>query len=346
MKLDPTVIELLGLDPESTTVSSAGGGGCSSASTSKITSKLGDGNDKWYFMKTGQGCDAEIMLKGHSLQVHPHRLIIDTRLGEHASLNALHDIEPSLCPKSYGYGRFSYSDSTFFLITDFLHLTSRSAAKSSAASLAVKLAKLHATPAPIPEGYDNPMFGFPVTTCCGDTPQNNEFKNSWADFYANNRLRFILQQAEKTNSVDKELHSLVENTASKVVPRLLGNDHLNNGQGITPVIVHGDLWSGNASVGTIGGKSGTPEDVVYDPSACYAHSEYELGIMKMFGGFGASFMKEYHELCPKTEPVAEYEDRIKLYELYHHLNHFALFGGGYRSGAVSIMRSLVKKYAG
>lgn len=159
------------------------------------------------------------------------------------------------------------------------------------------------------------MFGFPVTTCCGDTPQDNSYKSSWADFYAENRLRFILKRAEKANGADKELHALVEETASKVVPRLLGDSHLNNGEGITPVVVHGDLWSGNASVGTIGAGGGEPEDVVYDPSACYAHSEFELGIMKMFGGFGSSFLKEYHDLCPKTEPKEEYEDRVRLYEL-------------------------------
>jgi protein-ribulosamine 3-kinase len=222
---------------------------------------------------------------------------------------------PSLCPQSYGYGHFSSQPSTSFLVTDFLNLTSRSTAKSKAPSLAAKLAKLHTTPAPIPEGYDKPMFGFPVTTCCGDTPQENGFKSSWAEFYAGNRLRFILQRSERSNGSDKEFHNLVEATASKVVPRLLGDGHLGGSQGITPVVVHGDLWSGNASVGVIGSKGGDPEDVVYDSSACYAHSEYELGIMKMFGGFGGSFLKEYHELCPKTEPVGEYEDRVKLYEL-------------------------------
>lgn len=160
------------------------------------------------------------------------------------------------------------------------------------------------------------------------------------------RMGFILRRAEQSNGTDKELHSLVETTTSKVVPRLISDDLLNNGKGVTPVVVHGDLWSGNASVGVIGTKGGDAEDAVYDPSACYAHNEFELGIMKMFGGFGGSFLKEYHELCPKTEPVDEYEDRVKLYELYHHLNHYTLFGGGYRSGAVSIMKSLVKKYGG
>jgi fructosamine-3-kinase len=104
--------------------------------------------------------------------------------GEHASLNAIHDIVPSLCPKSFGHGRFSAQPSTSFLVTDYLNLTSRSGAKSSAPSLASKLAKLHTTPAPTPEGYDTPMFGFPATTCCGDTPQDNSYKRSWADFYA------------------------------------------------------------------------------------------------------------------------------------------------------------------
>lgn len=114
--------------------------------------------------------------------------------------------------------------------------------------------------------------------------------------------------------MDTNLRSLVEKTIAETVPRLIGDKHLNNGKGITPVVVHGDLWSGNKGRGRIGGK-GAVEDVVFDPSACYGHSEYELGIMRMFGGFGGSFLKEYHQICPKTEPVDEYEDRVNLYEL-------------------------------
>ncbi|KAF1831797.1 hypothetical protein BDW02DRAFT_571692 [Decorospora gaudefroyi] len=328
MKLDPAVVKLLGLDGDKTKVSPAGGGGMSSASTLKIVSQLADGTEKAYFMKTGSGREAEIMFEG-----------------EYTSLSAMHSAVPTLCPQSFGHGQFELQPSTSFLVTDFLHLTSRSGSKSrSAQSLAAKLAKLHTTPAPIPDGYEKPMFGFPTTTCCGDTPQDNSYKESWAEFYAENRLIFILGRAEKRNGKESDVRKLVEQTASKVVPRLLGDHHLNNGKRITPVVVHGDLWSGNASVGVIGSDKGEPEDVVFDSSACYAHSEYELGIMQMFGGFGGGFLKEYHELCPKTEPVDEYEDRVKLYELYHHLNHYALFGGSYRSGALSIMKELVRKY--
>lgn len=64
MKLDSAIVELLGLNAASTSVSSHGGGGMSSASTSKITTKLEDGSEKQYFMKTGSGKDADIMFEG------------------------------------------------------------------------------------------------------------------------------------------------------------------------------------------------------------------------------------------------------------------------------------------
>ena len=47
----------------------------------------------------------------------------------------------------------------------------------------------------------------------------------------------------------------------------------------------------------------------------YGHSEYELGNVSMFGGFTNHFWQEYNELVPKAEPVAEWPDRVKLYEL-------------------------------
>jgi len=64
MKLDTAVIELLQLDSGKTTVSSAGGGGCSSASTAKITTILEDGSEKCFFMKTATGKDAKVMFEG------------------------------------------------------------------------------------------------------------------------------------------------------------------------------------------------------------------------------------------------------------------------------------------
>ncbi|KAG4419932.1 hypothetical protein IFR04_006969 [Cadophora malorum] len=281
-KIDLAILKALSLDAASTTLASHGGSGFSS--TYKLSSRGSDGEEKLYFVKTG-GKKSETMFAG-----------------EHASLSTIHGIVPTLCPQSFAHGQLS-STTGSFLVTDFLNLSPSSSSKpGSGVSLAHKLAKLHSIPAPIPDKYDKPMFGFPVPTCCGETVQDNTFKKSWADFYAENRLRHILR-----------------------------------------FVVHGDLWSGNRGNGTIGSDGGI-EEVVFDPSACYAHSEFEFGIMGMFGGFGGSFNKDYWSVKGKDEPVGEWEDRRVLYELYHHLNHYAMFGGGYKSGAESIMRKLIKKY--
>jgi fructosamine-3-kinase len=276
--------------------------------------------------------------------------------GEHASLNAIHAVVPSLCPRSLAWGNLDGRDA-YFVATEFLDLSSARSSSTRAKglssgsdlSLAQKLARLHTTPAPTPEGYSGPQFGFPVPTCCGSTLQDNTWTASWADFFAKRRLLAVMEHGERSNGPDAELRRLVERTATDVVPWLLGDSRLGGAEGVKPVTVHGDLWSGNHGRGTFVGRDGqcdgAVEEVVFDPSSCYAHSEYELGIMQMFGGFGGSFMKEYHDLVPKTEPVEEYEDRVRLYECYHHLNHWAIFGGGYRSGAVGILKGLCRKYA-
>ena len=274
--------------------------------------------------------------------------------GEYQSLNAIADMVPSLAPRAYGFGKLEEGKG-FFLVTDFLNMSGglggglgrrSSTTGGSGMSLAEKIGKLHSTPAPVPDGFDRPMFGFPVTTCCGDTAQDNSFEGDWAEFYARRRLLPILRLGEKKNGKDTEVRKAIEKVASDVVPKLLGRGHLGGKNYITPVVVHGDLWSGNQGTVTLeleDGSSAT-EAMVFDPSAVYGHSEFELGIMRMFGGFGGSFLNQYHKIVPKTEPAEEYEDRVSLYELYHHLNHWAIFGGGYRSGAMTIMKGLIRKY--
>ncbi|KAI9041480.1 putative fructosamine-3-kinase [Aspergillus affinis] len=271
--------------------------------------------------------------------------------GEYESLNAIANSVPGFCPRALAWGFLEESNGkSFFLATEYLEL---GVGGRTGPPLAQRLGKLHSTPAPPDPQTGKCRFGFPVPTFCGDTKQPNRYHDSWAEFYANERLLVILETSETRNSRDANLRDLVEQTANKVVPALLGDGHLGydkdgNGEGITPVVVHGDLWSGNADRGRIvaSGRREDEEvgDVVYDPSACYAHSEFDLGIMKMFGGFGSSFFSAYHRIVPKTEPVEEYDDRVLLYQLYHHLNHHAIFGAGYRSGAVSIMQKLIKKY--
>jgi fructosamine-3-kinase len=55
-------------------------------------------------------------------------------------------------------------------------------------------------------------------------------------------------------------------------------------------------------------------------------------------GFSQAFYDAYHAVHPRSEP--HYDQRIRLYELYHHLNHALMFGGGYTGGALRIMDEL------
>ena len=120
------------------------------------------------------------------------------------------------------------------------------------------------------------------------------------------------------NGRDGGLAELVEMTATAVVLRLLRDGHLKSGRDhggpIVPAVVHGDLWSGNWGRGRIARRE-LVEDVVVDPSSCYAHAEYDFGIMRMFGGFGDSFFDDYYEGRRKDEPAEEWGDRVELYEL-------------------------------
>ncbi|KAK3990492.1 Fructosamine/Ketosamine-3-kinase [Cladorrhinum sp. PSN332] len=325
----PLLAALGSLPPSSSKlISHSTSSGHGVAGTYKLISTK-DGQSLTFFIKTGSTVASELMFKG-----------------EYHSLNAIHSAVPNFCPKAHAHGSLGPSTGSmsgnYFLATDFLELDASSGSEGSGMSFAQKLARLHTTPAPLVGGKK--MFGFPVPTCCGATVQDNTWKERWDEFYADNRLRGILKECLRKNGgggKDEELTGMVEFTAGKVVPRLLG------GMVIEPVVVHGDLWSGNRGRGRIlgPGRGHGIEEVVYDAACVYGHSEYELGIMRMFGGFGSSFWKEYERLVPKAEPVGEWEDRVRLYELYHHLNHYALFGGSYRNSAMSIMRKLNSKYS-
>ncbi|KAJ5928089.1 hypothetical protein N7466_007045 [Penicillium verhagenii] len=314
----PAILQALSLpsDPSKISLSTSSlGSGFTSTGTirAKIPQKDGTEEERKYFVKTSaDGPAAEEMFRG-----------------EYESLNAIASSVPGFCPRALAWGPLDLSNSNsknFFLATEYLDLgcaMGRSSGdETNPTTLASRLGKLHSTPAPPDPETGAYRFGFNVPTFCGDTKQPNRFYESWAGFYAHERLLTILATSEERNGRDRGLRELVEKTAYTVVPRLLGDGHLGydsdgEGEGIMPVVVHGDLWSGNADRGRIVGSDRGDQlgDVVYDPCVCYGHNEFELGIMHMFGGFGARFFDQYHRVVPKTAPVEEYDDRVRLYEL-------------------------------
>ncbi|KAK9365688.1 Fructosamine/Ketosamine-3-kinase [Lipomyces kononenkoae] len=253
--------------------------------------------------------------------------------GEYNALKLISRTIPGFCPSPVAAGQFT-DGSRYFIVASYLKDLRSGSGRVWERKLAEKLAKLHTE-------ATNEMYGLPdgQVTCCGATEMPNPPTKRWSEFYGIHRLQFILDENTRTNGRDIELDQLSRTVVDRVVPRLLNNIES------SPSLVHGDLWAGNAGA-IIDPDTGETIPVAYDACAFYADSEYELGIMRMFGGFtSGGFYQRYHELLPEKEPKAEYEDRIRLYRLFHELNHAALFGGGgYLDQAKSSMRALIRKY--
>ena len=81
------------------------------------------------------------------------------------------------------------------------------------------------------------------------------------------------------------------------------------------------------------------EPVLFDPAAYYGCRETDLAMTRLFGGFSRAFYRAYEEVLPLSPG---FEERVKLYNLYHLLNHALMFGGGYLDQSMAV----VYRYAG
>jgi len=70
----------------------------------------------------------------------------------------------------------------------------------------------------------------------------------------------------------------------------------------------------------------------------YGDREADLAMTELFGGFSAAFYAVYRSAYPLD---AGYAVRKQLYNLYHVLNHFNLFGGGYARQAETLTDRLL-----
>jgi fructosamine-3-kinase len=165
-------------------------------------------------------------------------------------------------------------------------------------------------------------FGWQRDNTIGSTPQQNLWNDDWIEFLREDRLGFQLQLAAKngfTGELQQEGDRLLADLGR------FFSDYWPEAS-----LLHGDLWGGNWA-----SASGQP--VIFDPAVYYGDRESDIAMTRLFGGFGDAFYRAYEASWPLA---AGSDQRIKLYQLYHVLNHLNLFGGSYLGRALGIIRSL------
>lgn len=230
----------------------------------------------------------------------------------------LHELDRAGCvrvPRPLCHG---VHGSNAFLVCDWLQLAS--AGSRTAAELGTQLAAMHR----MSSSDSVRPYGWQHDNTIGSTPQPNTPAEDWCDFWREHRLGYQLQLAEGNGA-----------SSSLLQRGWLLNEKLKGLLGVyrpASSLLHGDLWGGNW------GAVSSGEPVLFDPAVYYGDREADIAMTELFGGFPEAFYAAYRENWPLD---AGYAMRRTLYNLYHVLNHFNLFGGGYASQAGDMIDRLL-----
>jgi fructosamine-3-kinase len=159
-----------------------------------------------------------------------------------------------------------------------------------------------------------PAFGREDRRSTGSRGLPNEPCATWAEFYATQRLLPLARLARDGGALPDGPIVALERLATG--PTLASLD----GAGEPPARLHGDLWAGNRLVGARG------ESWLVDPAAHGGHREFDLAMMRLFGGFGDACFAAYAEASPLA---AGWERRVSLHQIAPLVVHAIKFGGGY-----------------
>ena len=182
--------------------------------------------------------------------------------------------------------------------------------RTTKSELGAALAALHRAGAP--------TFGREDRRTTGSRGLPNEPCSTWAEFYAANRLLPLARLARDAGALPAAAIRAMEALAGRL-------DHFGGG-GEPPARLHGDLWAGNRLVDTAG------RSWLIDPAAHGGHREFDLAMMRLFGGFGEECFAAYAEVFPLADGWA---DRVQLHQIAPLVVHAIKFGGGYVGAATS-----------
>jgi fructosamine-3-kinase len=217
--------------------------------------------------------------------------------------------------------RLAELDGTALLLLSWLNLGDRPSDPEGAwRNFGAELAALHRSSL---VGHDG-RFGWGQDNFIGSGPQANGWQESWGRFFAEQRLGRQLAWAARSGHRLAEADALLQ----QVLAWLAGHP-------AEPCLVHGDLWSGNASLLAGGGGA------LFDPAVYRGDREVDLAMAQLFGGFPPAFFAGYEAAWPLPEG---HRQRVELYNLYHLLNHANLFGGSYWSQAERSIAALLRHW--
>ncbi|QSP93998.1 fructosamine kinase family protein [Marinobacter salinisoli] len=183
---------------------------------------------------------------------------------------------------------------------------SRPAREESLRLLGEGLARLH--------HIKQTRYGWHRDNYIGLAPQPNGWHQTWGTFFVHQRLSFQVGRIRNSTLRQRFSESL-----DRYGVELAAWFDTHCAQ---PSLLHGDLWNGNVLFDDDG-------PWLIDPAVYCGDREADLAMTEMFSGFGAAFYQAYDRINPRTEVYPRKRD---IYNLYHYLNHYNLFGAGYLSG--------------
>lgn len=234
----------------------------------------------------------------------------DALLKEANGLDALRRLVDSHAIEELSIPELSLVSKTQLKMTQ---ISSVSPSKEHMALLGKGLAKLHQ------QRFEQAGYG--EDNYIGLNPQKNDWSNNWGKFFVEQRLGFQVELI-KNSAVKSSFSSILKEHKNKLEAFL---NHTTDFMSL----VHGDLWSGNAMFSR---EAGQPRVWLIDSAVYYGDREVDLAMTEMFGGFSAEFYSAYDAILPRNP---EYPTKKVIYNLYHYLNHYNLFGDGYLSACES-----------
>jgi len=229
---------------------------------------------------------------------------------EAAGLGALANADALRVPRVVAVGA---SSAHAYLALEWLDLAA--ASSSTQRKLGRGLAILHRS--------TSARYGWHRDNTIGSTPQRNTETRDWAAFFGEHRLEFQLELATA--------NGLPRNARRGMTALIDDLDVLIGQHDAVASLVHGDLWGGNW------GATSAGEPVLFDPAVHYGDREVDLAMTRLFGGFDRAFYEAYEEEWPLCEG---WQRRVTVYNLYHLLNHYNLFGAGYLASVRESLRTL------